>query len=981
MCISGCLATTKLNQVHWGCVLLLLVNTALMAAGPDTAGLVLYLPMESAESPIDASANPTTVTVLGSLSAADGQLGTRGLAFNGDPANRLEIAHAPKLEGMSTLTIEAWAFPQNIASHEGMAIVSKRIANQNADAYNLFIWTGQRLEARVNATGGINSTTVLQNDTWYHIAYTFDAQAATGQKTKLYVNGVLEATGDHTAAAAQGSNGGGAPVWVGELDAARGFPWDGVLDEIGIWDIALTEADINLLMVQTKAKMLRGGVASNPMPPDGSDDILRSTDLSWTAGEYAATHDVYFGLSREDVNAASPAARIAQGLARDVDSVDVGYLDFGRTYYWRVDEVNGAPDFAVLKGDVWSFTVEPIAYPIEGVLATSNGISDAVSTAQRTVDGSGIDDDDQASIESGDMWLATPPAGETLYIQYEFDRIYKLHEMLVWNYNVQFELVLGFGLKGVTVEYSENGADWIALGDFELARATAKATYTANTAVPFDGVPAKFVRLSVNSGWGMMGQYGLSEVRFLYIPAQAREPQPADGDVGVEPATALSWRAGREAASHEVYLGTDPNALALAGTADSATFAPALEFGSTYYWQVVEVNEADAVPAWAGDVWSFSTKEYMLIDGFETYTDNIDAHETIFDTWLDGWVNDTGSTVGYLDAPFAEKTIVRSGRQSMPLQYDNSTAPFYSETEREFQTAQNWTGHGADTLVIYVRGNAPSFVETADGGIIMSAVGTDIWDTTDQFRYAYKSLSGDGSMTVRVDSLVRSNEWAKAGVMIRETLEPGSKHAFVALTPEPSHGLSFQRRPVAGQASGNTDVANIPLPHWVKLTRTGNVFAAQQSADGVTWTDVVVSPALEIQMAGNVYIGLALCSHDAAIVTAAEFSNVSTTGNVTGNWQTAEIGAAQPAGNSSESMYVTIEDAAGKTAMVVNADAAITVRPTWQEWAIPYSDLSGVNLSRVQKMAIGVGSATAPTAGGAGTVYIDDIGYGRPAAE
>ncbi len=972
---------TRSGRPHWGCVLLLLVNTALMAAGPDTAGLVLYLPMESAESPIDASANPTTVTVLGSLSPADGQLGTRGLAFNGDPANRLEIAHASKLEGMATLTIEAWAFPQNIASHEGMAIVSKRTANQNADAYNLFIWTGQRLEARVNAAGGINSTTVLQNDTWYHIAYTFDAQAATGQKTKLYVNGVLEATGDHTATAAQGSNGGGAPVWIGELDAARGFPWDGVLDEIGIWDIALTEADVNLLMVQTKAKMLSGGIASNPIPADGSDDVQRSIDLAWTAGEYAATHSVYFGLSREDVNAASPAARIAQGLARDVDSVDVEYLDFGRTYYWRVDEVNGAPDFAVLEGDVWSFTVEPIAYPVENVLATSNGISDAVSTAQRTVDGSGIDDDDQASIESGDMWLATPPAGETLYIQYEFDRVYKLHEMLVWNYNVQFELVLGFGLKNVTVEYSENGADWMALGDFELARATAKATYTANTAVPFDGVPAKFVRLNVNSGWGMMGQYGLSEVRFLYIPAQAREPQPADGAVDVEPATTLSWRAGREAASHEVHLGADPNALALAGTADSATFAPAMEFGSTYYWQVIEVNEADAVPAWAGDVWSFSTKQYMLIDGFETYTDNIDARETIFDTWIDGWVNDTGSTVGYLTAPFAEKTIVRSGAQSMPLQYDNSVSLFYSETERQFEAARNWTGYGADTLVLYVRGNAPSFVETADGSIIMSAIGTDIWDTTDQFRYAYKSLTGDGSMTVRVDSLVRSNEWAKAGVMIRETLEPGSKHAFVALTPEPSHGLSFQRRPVAGQASGNTDVASIPLPHWVKLTRTGNVFAAQQSADGVTWTDVVVSPALTIEMAANVYIGLALCSHDAAIVTAAEFSNISTTGNVTGNWQTAEIGVAQPQGNSSESMYVTIEDSAGKTATVVNADAAITARPSWQEWAIPYSELSGVNLGRVQKVVIGVGSATAPKAGGAGTVYIDDIGYGRPANE
>ena len=63
---------------------------------------------------------------------------------------------------------------------------------------------------------------------------------------------------------------------------------------------------------------------------------------------------------------------------------------------------------------------------------------------------------------------------------------------------------------------------------------------------------------------------------------------------------------------------------------------------------------------------------------------------------------------------------------------------------------------------------------------------------------------------------------------------------------------------MAGQASANTDVAGIVDPHWVKLTRTGNIFTAQQSADGVTWTDIVVSPALDIQMASNVYIGLAL---------------------------------------------------------------------------------------------------------------------------
>jgi len=573
------------------------------------------------------------------------------------------------------------------------------------------------------------------------------------------------------------------------------------------------------------------------------------------------------------------------------------------------------------------------------------------------------------------MWAAAPGA-EPLYIQYEFDRVYKLHEMLVWNYNSMFELVLGFGLKSVTIEYSENGADWTALGDFEFARATAKATYTANTTIDFAGVPARFVRLNVNSGYGMMGQFGLSEVRFLFIPAHAREPQPSSGATEVEVGTLLAWRSGREAASHQVYLATDPTTLTLAGTVESASFAPALEFGSTYYWRVDEVNEAEVNAVWGGDVWTFSTQEYAWIDGFETYNDDLEAGTAIFDTWLDGWVNDTGSTVGYLNAPFAEQTIVHGGRQSLPLAYDNSGSPFYSEAWRQFDTAQDWGGHDADRLVLYVRGNAPDFVETADGGVIMSGVGTDIWDTADQFRFVYKSLSGNGSVTVRVDSLVRSNEWAKAGVMIRETLEPGSQHAFVAITPD--HGVSFQRRPVAGQASANTDASGIVTPYWLRLTRTGNVFAAQTSADGTAWADIVVSPALEITMASNVYIGLAVTSHDAAISTVAQFSNISTTGTVSGQWQTAGIGATQPEGNTPEPLYVAVEDANGNVAVAANPDAGATAQPDWQQWRIPFSAFGGVNLSRVETMMIGVGDRNSSAAGGTGLIYVDDIQYGHP---
>ena len=211
------------------------------------------------------------------------------------------------------------------------------------------------------------------------------------------------------------------------------------------------------------------------------------------------------------------------------------------------------------------------------------------------------------------MWL-TALDQQDVYIQYEFDRLYKLQEMLVWNYNVPFELVLGFGLRNVTVEYSEDGTNWTALGDVEFAKATAKTTYTSNTTIDFGGVPAKFIRPRVNSGWGVMGQFGLSEVRFMHVPAQAREPQPADGAADVDLATVLSWRAGRETVSHGIYLGTDASDLPLVETVGQASYTPAdLEFGRTYYWQIVEVNEADAVTAWAGDVWSFATREYALV--------------------------------------------------------------------------------------------------------------------------------------------------------------------------------------------------------------------------------------------------------------------------------------------------------------------------------------------------------------------------------
>ena len=695
---------------------------------------------------------------------------------------------APEYIPTTAITIVAWAKCEDTGGHH--ALLNTRGGDSTWVMHPEFRSEGN-FRWLLRSAGGNTIFDIRDGevtwDEWQHFAGTYDQ---TTGRAALYINGVTEADqtinnpaeicGDWDLGARVGYN----------IDNAR--PFTGLMDDFCCFKRALSKEEVLSIMVSVGAR----GPAFDPIPEEETVDVVRDVTVSWSAGPFAATHDVYLGTNFDDVNDASRAnpldVLVSEGQADT--TYPVGLLEYNQTYYWRVDEVNAAPDETIFKGAVWSFTTEPLAYPIENIIATTNLASDADAGPENTVNGSGLNEADEHSTKASDMWLAEPAGEEPLWIQYEFDRVYKLHEIDVWNYNAEFELILGFGLKDVTVEYSTDGAEWTVLEAVELAQATAAATYTANTLIDGTGVAAKYVRMTIQSGYSTMGSYGLSEVRFLYIPAQARLPEPVEGVTDVDVDAVLTWRAGREAASHDIYLGTDAQAVA-DGTApvDSATTnsyaVDTLDFGATYYWKVNEVNEAEAISMWEGDLWSFTTQEYGVVEDFEAY-DN--EENRIYDTWIDGWINGSGSIVGYATEPFAETKTVHGGKQSMPLEYYNDDAPYYSEASRTFAAAQDWTAGGADSLQLYFYGDAD---------------------------------------------------------------------------------------------------------------------------------------------------------------------------------------------NAADTLYVAIEDSSGQVAVVSYSDADAVLTASWQEWTIPLSELSGVNLASISTVTVGLGDRNNPSAGGSGLVLIDDIGVGHPVAE
>ncbi len=448
-------------------------------------------------------------------------------------------------------------------------------------------------------------------------------------------------------------------------------------------------------------------IAYEPEPADGAKFIDPDAQLSWTAGYGAKLHTIYFGDNFDDVNNA------AGGLPQGITTYTPGPLELGKTYYWRVDEFDAVTTY---KGDVWSFTTAGPGGGVRAEYFQGRNLMNLVLTRtdpQINFSWAGAPDEALGEDNFSVRWTGEVEAAFTeTYIFYTNSndgvRLWVDGQQLVDNWtdhentenSGNIDLAAG-QTYSVVMEYYDN--DGVAVAELRWS----------SPRTPKDFVP----------------QAALS------LPVRASRSKPSNGAVDVKQIQILSWSPGDYAASHEVYFGTDQEAVRNADTASpeykgsrnlgSQSYDPGkLEWDTTYYWRVDEVNNVNPDSPWAGNLWSFTTANFLIVDDFESYNDlDPDDPESnrIFNAWLDGYDDPTnGSLVGYDNPPFAEQTIVHGGSQSMPLYYDNSVG--YSEATLTLIYPRDWTEKGVTTLTIWFRGNSANAAETLYVALNGSAV-------------------------------------------------------------------------------------------------------------------------------------------------------------------------------------------------------------------------------------------------------------------
>lgn len=590
----------------------------------------------------------------------------------------------------------------------------------------------------VNTTGTNDALPTLQAVATNHYVFRGVTLGANGQVGILTTNSSFASTtdaGNGTLIAKRANND---QVWIVEWQPGQPFYagstqtpagprmlfLQGTVGSPGDGAYNLTAEGQKMFLNAVTYMLGETGKAMQPDPAGAQEDVVRDVVLRWATGENVAEangHVVYFSDSRDNV------VNGVGGVTLSTNSYAVPeLLNFGTTYYWRVDQVEAAPSSRVYKGDIWSFTTEPSLYRITDIQATAESMANANTVPANTVNGSGLtqaaDGQWVHDIEEKTMWQSATP-GLPATIAFEFDGAYKLAEMKVWNHNSGNEEALGIGAREVTIEVADsNSGPWVFLADVTLNKALGLPDAAATDTIPLNGVVASNVRLTIRSNHStyVLPTTGLAEVQFFYIPVVARELAPSDGTTLTSAIATFTWRSGREASEHQVYM--DPNRALVAESSAAALVAtipaqgsyasyaaPDLTLSQTYYWKVVEVNAAETPADHNSPIRRFTTPAFESVDDMEGYRD--EAFREIWATWLDGTeygTNDptNGSMVGLNPAAGDYRVAPgRTGGQSLPIWYNNTAAAPKSEAVRT-PPFGNWTAHGIKSLSLWFCGDS-----------------------------------------------------------------------------------------------------------------------------------------------------------------------------------------------------------------------------------------------------------------------------------
>ncbi|MCP4261401.1 MAG: LamG domain-containing protein [Planctomycetes bacterium] len=483
---------------------------------------------------------------------------------------------------------------------------------------------------------------------WFFVTVTWDKTTL-----KIYVNGELN--GSSTRSGELTSTTVEARIGRGEQTNVNANPFNGLIDEVALFDVVLEAEDIEAIMNGGLAGVIGDQpLATRPGPKDDSLILATWVNLSWSPGDFAVSHDIYIGDNFDDVDAGAESTFVGNQADTFVVAGFPGFaypdgLVPGTTYYWRVDEVNDTEADSPWKGDIWSFSIAP-------------------NTAY---DPGPADGADSVNVDGSLSWTAGLGAIlHTVYFGDNFDDV-------------------------------SNAAGGSPQGTTKFTPGTLKRARTYYWRVD------EFDVVETHKGdiWSFTTEGAVTAL------------DPANGAVDVTQTPVLTWTPG-PGTSHEVYFGTDEASLELKGSGNlgSESFEPGqLEWSTTYYWRVDEVNSANADSPWTGPLWSFTTANFLIIDDMESYND-LDEGEPgsnrIYLAWADGFDNPAtnGSVVGNANAPFAEQTIVNGGLQSMPMSYDNAVGK--SEATLTLTSNRNWTENGVNTLTIWYIGDAANAPET-----------------------------------------------------------------------------------------------------------------------------------------------------------------------------------------------------------------------------------------------------------------------------